>query len=373
MRGIWAALRDAANPCSVLTKSPLILRDLDLLKEVAERTEVTACLSVPTLDEGPWRASEPHTPHPRARLEAVAKLNAAGIPTGVLIAPLLPGINDAPEQVERIIALATEAGATSIGGQTLFLHGAVREIYFDWLRVLPAGPRAALRAALRAARPAARSASAGRSSARRGCAWCTGRGGAGRAPHRGSAAAGQRTRAAPPRRRAEGGAPGIAVLSASLAAHGRGSRSCPPASSRRASSWRRASGSSRSARSTTRSDHAAWTSSIEHIAATPGFAGRDWPPEGGHVARAQPRGPRRPRARLRGPHAASPTPSSRPASDEVIGCVYIYPLRGARRCARRSARGCAPTSPSSTPSSPERSSRWLAERWPFTRVEYAPR
>jgi len=134
MRGIWAALRDAANPCSVLTKSPLILRDLDLLKEVAERTEVTACLSVPTLDEGPWRASEPHTPHPRARLEAVAKLNAAGIPTGVLIAPLLPGINDAPEQVERIIALATEAGATSIGGQTLFLHGAVREIYFDWLR-----------------------------------------------------------------------------------------------------------------------------------------------------------------------------------------------------------------------------------------------
>ncbi len=134
MRGIWAALRDAANPCSVLTKSPLILRDLDLLREVAERTEVTACLSVPTLDEAAWRASEPHTPSPRARLEAVAKLNAAGIPTGVLIAPLLPGINDAPEQVERIIALATEAGATSIGGQTLFLHGAVRDIYFDWLR-----------------------------------------------------------------------------------------------------------------------------------------------------------------------------------------------------------------------------------------------
>ena len=126
-----------------------------------------------------WRASEPHTPHPRARLEAVAKLNAAGIPTGMLIAPLLPGINDAPEQVERIIALATEAGATSIGGQTLFLHGAMREIYFDWLRVVPAGPGAALRAALRARRPRCRSASAGRSSARRGCARCTGRGGAG--------------------------------------------------------------------------------------------------------------------------------------------------------------------------------------------------
>ena len=66
MRGIWAALRDAANPCSILTKSPLVLRDLDLLREIAERTQVSACLSVPTLDERAWRATEPHTPHPRA-------------------------------------------------------------------------------------------------------------------------------------------------------------------------------------------------------------------------------------------------------------------------------------------------------------------
>jgi DNA repair photolyase len=134
MRGIWEALRDAANPCSILTKSPLLLRDLDLMLEVAARAEISACLSVPTLDEKAWRASEPHTPHPRARLEAVAKLNAAGIPTGVLIAPLMPGINDAPEQIERIIELATEAGAVSIGGQTLFLRGSVREIFFEWLR-----------------------------------------------------------------------------------------------------------------------------------------------------------------------------------------------------------------------------------------------
>ena len=134
MRGIWEALRDAANPCSILTKSPLLLRDLDLMREVAARTEISACLSVPTLDEKAWRASEPHTPHPRARLEAVGALNRAGIPTGVLIAPLMPGINDAPEQIERIIELATEAGAVSIGGQTLFLRGSVREIFFDWLR-----------------------------------------------------------------------------------------------------------------------------------------------------------------------------------------------------------------------------------------------
>ena len=134
MRGIWEVLRDAANPCSILTKSPLVLRDLDLLKEIAEVTEVSACLSVPTLDEKAWRATEPHTPHPRARLEAVGELNRAGIPTGILIAPLMPGVNDAPEQVERIVELATQAGAVHIGGQTLFLRGSVRDIYFAWLR-----------------------------------------------------------------------------------------------------------------------------------------------------------------------------------------------------------------------------------------------
>ncbi len=134
MRGIWGALRDAGNPCSILTKSPLVLRDVDLLRQIAAVTDVGACLSVPTLDEKAWRATEPHTPHPRARLEAVAELNRQGIPTGILISPLMPGINDSPQQVERVIELATEAGAVSIGGNTLFLRGSVRGIFFDWLR-----------------------------------------------------------------------------------------------------------------------------------------------------------------------------------------------------------------------------------------------
>jgi DNA repair photolyase len=94
----------------------------------------TANLSVPTLDEKAWRATEPHTPHPRKRLEAVAELNRAGIPTGVLIAPLMPGINDAPEQVDPILELAAEAGAKSVGGIALHLRGEVRGIFFDWLR-----------------------------------------------------------------------------------------------------------------------------------------------------------------------------------------------------------------------------------------------
>jgi DNA repair photolyase len=134
MRGIWEAMRDFANPCSILTKSPLVLRDADLLREIAAVADVSACLSVPTLEERAWRATEPHTPHPRARLEAVAELNRRGIPTGILIAPLMPGINDAAEQVEEIVRAATEAGAVHIAGNTLFLRGSVREIFFAWLR-----------------------------------------------------------------------------------------------------------------------------------------------------------------------------------------------------------------------------------------------
>lgn len=138
MEGIWEALRDAhggaGNPCSVLTKSPLLLRDLRLMREISERTSFSACLSIPTLDEKAWRATEPHTPNPRARLEAVAELNRAGIATGVLIAPLMPGINDAPEQIEPLLTLAAEAGASSVGGIALHLRGEVRGVFMDWLR-----------------------------------------------------------------------------------------------------------------------------------------------------------------------------------------------------------------------------------------------
>jgi DNA repair photolyase len=134
MPGIWEALRDSGTPCSVLTKSPLLLRDVELLKELADGVGFTANLSVPTLDERAWRSTEPHTPHPRARLEAVGELNRAGVPTGILIAPLMPGINDSPQQVERILELAAEAGATGVGGLHLHLRGAVRGIFLDWLR-----------------------------------------------------------------------------------------------------------------------------------------------------------------------------------------------------------------------------------------------
>ncbi len=133
MPGIWEALRDSDTSASILTKSPLLLRDIELMKQVGERGGVSANLSIPTLEEKAWRATEPHTPHPRARLEAVAELNRAGIPCGVLIAPLMPGVNDDPKQVERILDLCAEAGAVDVGGIALHLRGEVKELWFDWL------------------------------------------------------------------------------------------------------------------------------------------------------------------------------------------------------------------------------------------------
>mgnify|MGYP002336257569 CR=1 FL=1 len=134
MRGIWEAMRDYSNPCSVLTKSPLLLRDLDLMLELREGVDFTAALSIPTLEEKAWRATEPHTPHPRKRIEAVRKLNDAGIPTGVLIGPMIPGVNDHPEQVRELVDLCAEAGATHVSPIPLHLRGEVKDIWFDWLR-----------------------------------------------------------------------------------------------------------------------------------------------------------------------------------------------------------------------------------------------
>ena len=134
-RAIFDVLLEARNPCSILTKSPLLLRDLDVFQELAKVTEFSACLSIPTLDEKAWRATEPHTPHPRARIEAISKLVAAGIPTGVLIAPLMPGINDAPEHVQELVELCTEAGAGWIGGQALFLRGSTKDVFMGWLQL----------------------------------------------------------------------------------------------------------------------------------------------------------------------------------------------------------------------------------------------
>jgi DNA repair photolyase len=133
MPGIWEALRDSRTPCSVLTKSPLVTRDVALLKEMSDIGLFSAAFSVPTIDEKAWRASEPRTPNPYARLEAAAELSRNGIAVSILVAPLMPGINDDPRQVEKILGLAAEAGVTNVMGIHLHVRGEVRDIVMEWL------------------------------------------------------------------------------------------------------------------------------------------------------------------------------------------------------------------------------------------------
>jgi DNA repair photolyase len=133
-RGIVEVLAEERNPFSILTKSTLILRDRDLLADAARRTEVSLCFSVGTLDEDVWRLTEPGTPPPARRLDAVARLNEAGIRTSVLIGPILPGLSDTPAQLDAVVRGAVDAGAASISSVLLHLRPGVREHYLASLR-----------------------------------------------------------------------------------------------------------------------------------------------------------------------------------------------------------------------------------------------
>ena len=133
MSRIIKALTKYRNGFSILTRSPLILRDLDLLVDAAKVTDVGTALSVPTLDGDVWRHSEPGTPHPRKRMDAVRKLNENGIPCGVMVAPILPGISDRPDQFMDVVKAAVDAGATFITPIMLHLRPVVREEYMSWL------------------------------------------------------------------------------------------------------------------------------------------------------------------------------------------------------------------------------------------------
>ncbi len=133
-RGAIEALSHARNPFSILTKSTMVLRDLDLLAEASRRTTVRVSLSIGTLDEQAWRTSEPGTPPPLQRVEAVRRLNEAGVDCGVLVAPVLPGISDAPDQLEAVVRACIDAGATSISTVLLHLRPGVRELFLPWLQ-----------------------------------------------------------------------------------------------------------------------------------------------------------------------------------------------------------------------------------------------
>ncbi|AXE81198.1 Rv2578c family radical SAM protein [Streptomyces atratus] len=133
MPGIISALRDHANPFSILTKGTLILRDLELLRQAAEVTDVGVCVSVGFVDDGLWRTVEPGTPSPERRLDAVRTLSEHGIDCGVLMAPVIPFLGDHPDQLRATVRAIAAAGATSVTPLALHLRPGAREWYMRWL------------------------------------------------------------------------------------------------------------------------------------------------------------------------------------------------------------------------------------------------
>jgi DNA repair photolyase len=141
-RGCLEALGEARNPLSIITRGPLIVRDVDVLTEAARRADVSVMFSVPTLDRRIWKTTEPGTAPPRQRLRALARLVDAGINAGVGMAPILPGLSDRPELLADVVRAARDAGATSIWTGLLNLRPGTREHFLenlarDWPELVP--------------------------------------------------------------------------------------------------------------------------------------------------------------------------------------------------------------------------------------------
>ncbi len=132
-RGCLTALRDFRTPVGLITKGTMVLRDLDVLVELARRANTTVCFSVPTVDEEVWRRTEPGTPPPRQRLRVLTKLVGAGIEAGVGMAPVLPGLSDSPAQLEATVAAAAEAGACFVWANLVYLKPGTKEHFFNFV------------------------------------------------------------------------------------------------------------------------------------------------------------------------------------------------------------------------------------------------
>ena len=132
-RSVLEVLARARHPVGIVTKSNLVLRDLDLLAPMAEQGLVKVFISVTTLDRDLARTMEPRAPTPERRLEAIERLAQAGVPVGVMVAPIIPAVNDA--EVEKILTRAHAAGAREAGYVTLRLPLELREIFREWLSV----------------------------------------------------------------------------------------------------------------------------------------------------------------------------------------------------------------------------------------------
>jgi len=145
-RACIGRLAEARTPLHLITRGPMIVRDIDVLGEAARRAGASITFSVPTLDPEVWRRTEPGTAPPQQRLRALSTLVEAGLDVGVGMAPLLPGISDSPESMTAVVRAAREAGATGIWANLLYLRPGTREHFLenlarDWPGLLPSYER----------------------------------------------------------------------------------------------------------------------------------------------------------------------------------------------------------------------------------------
>jgi DNA repair photolyase len=136
-RACIVELTRASTPFAIVTRGPLVVRDLDVLQEASSLVEVNVSVSLPTLDERVWRTTEPGTAPPRGRLEAIRRLAGAGIDVTVGMAPILPGLSDDPRMLEEVVRAAKAAGARAVWANVLYLKPAVRAHFLahladDW-------------------------------------------------------------------------------------------------------------------------------------------------------------------------------------------------------------------------------------------------
>ena len=141
-RACIEVLADRSNPFSIITRGPLIVRDVDVLTAAASRAAVTVTFSIPTLDDSVWRTTEPGTAPPLQRLRALSALASAGIRASVGMAPILPGLSDHPNQLRRVVEAARAAGACGVWANLLHLKPGTREHFLeclarDWPELLP--------------------------------------------------------------------------------------------------------------------------------------------------------------------------------------------------------------------------------------------
>jgi DNA repair photolyase len=141
-RACLEVLGDAANPVQIITRGPMIVRDIDVLARAASRASVGVTFSVPTLDREIWQRTEPGTAPPHQRLRALKQLVDAGIKASVGMAPIIPGLSDDPELMADVVRAAREAGATGVWANLLYLKPGTKEHFLhalerDWPELLP--------------------------------------------------------------------------------------------------------------------------------------------------------------------------------------------------------------------------------------------